>query len=343
MSEMDDVGLRGPRRRDRLTVRLVVVLVLVVSLGAVGLRLADSRGSDGSQAIGREGASGAAESGTPRRAPRLPGEVLDTIGVVSYNAWRRLPLARAERDWDRLTAQQRIDLIGWQESKSPAFRDLYPRYRARGWETWHHPDPDGPVSLAFSWRRATFELLDVTIHRMHRGGFPRETDAPFPARWVVQAELRHRPSGRTVTLLNTHVNQTIETGQRFERNLNAERAKLHLRRLARLWNTVPGDVVIGTGDYNFDHADDAAARPAGGIARRFADKAVSSYDALGLRGVVPTRNTRWIDYVWLSTDSLRGPGGTGAAGTVQFATHRSLGGYGSDHRPILARIRLYAG
>ena len=64
---------------------------------------------------------------------------------------------------------------------------------------------------------------------------------------------------------------------------------------------------------------------------------VSSYGALGLTGVVPTRNTRWIDYVWLSTDSLR------PAGSAQFATHRSLDGFSSDHRPMLARIRLYAG
>ena len=290
----------------------------------------------------RVGAPDSAEPAAPRRAPRLRGEVLDTIGVVSYNALRRLPYERAEHDWERLTSRPRIDLIGWQESKSQAFRDLYPRYRERGWETWHYPDPGGPISLAFSWRRSTFELKDVAIRRMHRGGYPRETDAPFPARWVVQAELRHRASGRTVTLLNTHVNQTIETGQRFERNLNARRAKVHLRKLSRLWNAVPGDVVVGTGDYNFDYADDSEARPAGGISRRFEGEALSSYDALGLRGVTPTRTTRWIDYVWLSTDSVRGRGGVGDGGTAQFATHRSLNGFRSDHRPMLARIRLYA-
>ena len=102
-----------------------------------------------------------------------------------------------------------------------------------------------------------------------------------------------------------------------------------------MWNTTAGDVVAGTGDYNFDHADDADARPRGGISRQFEEEAVSSYDALGLTGVVPTRNTRWIDYVWLSTDSLR------PAGSAQFATHRSIGGFNSDHRPMLARIRIY--
>ena len=102
-----------------------------------------------------------------------------------------------------------------------------------------------------------------------------------------------------------------------------------------MWNTTAGDVVAGTGDYNFDHADDADARPRGGISRQFEEEAVSLYDALGLTGVVPTRNTRWIDYVWLSTDSLR------PARSAQFAAHRSLGGFNSDHRPMLARIRIY--
>ena len=272
----------------------------------------------------------------PSKAPPLQRDVVATVGVASYNALRHLPLRRAARDWRLLTGRDDLDLIGWQESKSPAFRELYPRFEDRGWSTWHHPVPDGPISLAVSWRQDTFELLDVGYVRMHRGGYPRETDAPFPARWVVNAEFRHRDSGRAVTLLNTHVNQTIETGQRFQDNLNAAFAKRHLRRLAGLWNTAPGDVVVGTGDFNFDHADDSEARPPGGISRRFEGEAVSSYDALGLSGVVPTRNTRWIDYVWLSTDSLVRGGGT-----AQFATHRSLGGYHSDHRPMLARIRLY--
>ena len=40
---------------------------------------------------------------------------------------------------------------------------------------------------------------------MHKGGYPRETDHPFPARWLVRATLRHRETDRTVVLLNTHL------------------------------------------------------------------------------------------------------------------------------------------
>ena len=313
------------------TALAVLLLALAISAATIAYRAV----GDGAPTSADPRTEPTAER--PARAPIRQGEVLDTVGVVSYNALHRLRFDKASEDWRRLTRRDDVDLIGWQEAKSQPFRTLYPRFEERGWSTWHYPVPDGPVSLAFSWRRDTFDLLDVGHRRMHRGGYPSQTDSPFPARWVVTAQLRHRASGRAVTLLNTHVNQTIETGQRFEDNLNATRAKRHLRLLAGLWSTTPGDVVVGTGDYNFDYADDAAARPRGGISRRFEGEAVSSYDALGLTGVVPTRNTRWIDYVWLSTESLIRRGGS-----AQFATHRSLGGYHSDHRPMLARIRLYA-
>ncbi|NHC24840.1 hypothetical protein G6553_16865 [Nocardioides sp. IC4_145] len=314
-----------------LVAAVVVTVAVVVALGRDGT---DPGGGTPRPAV---------EEGRPRVAPRLPGEVLTTIGVVSYNALRHLPLERARRDWDRLTGRDDVDLIGWQESKSPAFRQLYPQYRARGWETWHWPDPDGPISLAVSWRTATFELLDVSFRRMHRGGYPRETTDPFPARWVVTAQLRHRATGRTVTLLNTHVNQHIETGQRFERNLNAERAKQHLAKLARMWDTAPGSVVLGTGDYNFDFADDSRAKPAGGITRTFRGHATSTYQLLGLDGLRPTRETRWIDYVFVADRSLRraAAGARGGSGTAQVARHRVLDGYASDHAPLLARIRVY--
>lgn len=294
----------------------------------------------GCTAEGRPRDAAPVAASRPVVAAPLPGRVEATIGVVSFNALRHLPPRRARQDWDRLTARDDVDLVGWQESKSPAFRELFPRYVDEGWETWRWPDADGPISLAVTWRTATLELLDVAAEKVHRGGYPRETDNPFPARWVVTARFRHRATGRAVTLLNTHVNQGIETGEGWQDNLNARFARRHLARLAELWRTAPGEVVVGTGDYNFDHADDARAQPRGGITRRFAGRATSSYEALGLDGLLPTRRTRWIDYVFLADRHLRRPDGTGRA---QFARHRVLRGYHSDHRPLLARIRLYAG
>jgi endonuclease/exonuclease/phosphatase family metal-dependent hydrolase len=317
-------------------------IVAVLAAAVAGLVVATALVATYVDARGPDERHRAHDPGTPPAlqraavARKLRGEVLDTIGVVSANAFRHLSWAGAKHDWDRLTGNPDVDLIGWQESKSPAFRSLYPRYAAAGWQTWYRPDPDGPISLAVTWRTSTFGLEGVRFVKMHDGGFPRQTTDPFPARWVVVVTLRHRASGRTVTLLNTHVNQHIETGHGFQHNLNARRAHQHLARLATMWGTVPGDVVVGTGDYNFDYADDSRYRPAGGTTQAFAGRALSSYQALGLDGLAPTRNTRWIDYVFLASASVKGHGGT-----AQFARHRTLTGASSDHDPLLARIRLY--
>ena len=48
---------------------------------------------------------------------------------------------------------------------------------------------------------------------------------------------------------------------------------------------MPGDLVVGTGDFNFDYRDDSRARPEGGISRTQQGHATSSYQVLGLDGV----------------------------------------------------------
>ncbi|MCD4536315.1 hypothetical protein LRP67_19665 [Nocardioides sp. cx-169] len=281
----------------------------------------------------------AAPEPVARVAPRLDGRVLDTIGVASVNAWLVLGEPGARADWDRVTSNPEIDLIGWQEASSEAWAGLYPRYRARGWETWHRAGADGPEALAVSWRRRVFTLVDAGYVRAHDASPPGASDAPFPVKWVLQVSLRHRASGMLVTVLNTHVNHTVETGHGWEKNLNAVMARRHYRLLTRMLDEAPGDVVMSTGDYNWDYADDTEYHPRGGIGQTVDRRNQSSYEALGLDGVEATLRTRWIDYVWLADRSVRRPDGRGVA---QFARHRSLNGFRSDHRPLLAVIRLYA-
>lgn len=273
----------------------------------------------------------------PGPAPRLPGEVVGGLGVASYNVQWRTPVAQLREDRDRLAARRGLDLVGWQETNSPQFRELNDRYRARGWETWSWEGPreEGPVALAFSWRTARLELLDVDWEKV--SGARRGLGEPHPPRWVVRARFRHRGTGQSVTLLNTHVQHAIEQGQDWRPGPNARSAKKHLRLMADLWRTTPGDVLLSTGDYNWDHHDDSAARPKGGITDRFEGLATSSFAELGHEHVTPTHGSRWIDYVFLADRTRR----DGRAGTAQLVRHAVLTDFHSDHRPLVARLRLY--
>lgn len=308
---------------------VMLALVLVVVVGSVAERLT-------SREPGPE-VRPAALAEAPAPPPVLPGTVVGSFGVATYNVQWRTPSRTLRRDRDRLAARRGLDLVGWQETNSPQFRALNARYRGRGWETWSWEGPreEGPVALAFSWRTTSFDLLDVDW--IHVSGARRGLAEPHPPRWVVRAQLRHRSSGLTVTLLNTHLAHAIEQGEGWRPGPNARSARKHLRILARTWREAPGDVVLSTGDYNFDHRDDARARPAGGITDRFDGLATSSYAALGHEHVLPTHTSRWIDYVFLADRSRR----VGRQGVAQLVRHRVLEGFHSDHRPLVVRLRLY--
>jgi hypothetical protein len=275
--------------------------------------------------------------GRPHAVPKLAGRVVGQVGVVSLNA-DGLRGRAARADWDRITANKAVDLIGWQESGSPAFRALFPRYREAGWDTWYHSNPRGPRSLAVSWRRAVFGLEGVRWWRVQRGDV-RASSGSSAARWVVAVTLRHRASGLRLTVLNTQVGQQSWSDRSDRGQPSGARGRRQLAMLTGLWDTVPGDVVLGTGDYSYDFAHDSGARPHDGLASTFAGHAVASYDALGLESVTPTHRHRWTDYVFLATRSVRRASGPGLA---QFAMQRTLSGFSSDHAPLLARVRLYA-
>ena len=315
----------GSRTRTWIAVGAVVAVLLV----ALGLVLRDTEGTR------TEAAPMAAAPGPV--APVDDG-VADVIGVATYNVQWRTQEKGLRADRDRLTSRRGLDLIGFQETNSPQFRALNDRYRQRGWETWSWEGKrtEGPAALAVSWRTQTLELLDVDW--VHVSGLRLKLAEPHPPRWVVRAHFRHRASGRTVTLLNTHVQHNIEEGQGWRPGPNARSARKHLRVLAQQWREVPGDVVLSTGDYNFDFRDDALAVPKGGITDRFSGLATSSFAALGHEYLPPTLRSRWIDYVFLADRSERRDG----QGAAQFVSHRVLTGMNSDHRPLVARVRLYS-
>jgi len=275
----------------------------------------------------------------PAPAGRLPGPVVDTLGVASFNVYRHLPRKAAMADALRLTGEEQVDVIGWQETRADYFPDVRRRLAREGWDTWQLWEPDGPFWLAVSWRRDLFDLVEGSWTEVHGGAGKARTDLPFPPRGYIVVTLRHRESGRLLTVVDTHLNQGIETGDGFQDTVNADYAKEHLRTLAEVWDTFPGDLVVGTGDFNFDFRDDFRARPEGGIWDTQHGHAASSYEILGLDGVESTRGSRWIDYVWIADRTLRVKAKD--PGTGQYVAHESLDGFSSDHRPLVARIRWY--
>lgn len=80
----------------------------------------------------------------------------------------------------------------------------------------------------------------------------------------------------------------------------------------------------------WDYVADARRRAPGFVLGHVGRYAKSSYEQLGTHGVAPTLgNSRYVDYVFLDRRSA-----------AHFVSHASLGGFRSDHRPLVAKVRL---
>ncbi|KQW47068.1 hypothetical protein ASC77_17955 [Nocardioides sp. Root1257] len=255
------------------------------------------------------------------------------VGVATMNMFRKLSPSEAAADARRLTSHPGVDVVGWQEADP--FRKVL--HRLPGWTSKTFGADQGAAELAVSWRTSEFRLVSARLHKVALGLSWREGRYPFDNRYVAVVRLKHRATGRVLTVLNTHLPQKIEDlgdPGRWLSTINAIRARAQLDRLADIWHTVPGRWVVGTGDFNFGARADARGRPVGGPMRTLRHRAESTYQLLGT-GIGPTHppTARNIDYVWLERTGLRDR-------LIQLRAQRVLSGYHSDHRPLLARLRL---
>ncbi len=255
------------------------------------------------------------------------------VGVASMNMYRKLSSAQAAQDARRLTRRPDLDVVGWQEA------DRFGRvlHALPGWRTRTFPFGRRSSEIAVSWRSSEFTLVSARQRQVALGVSWREGRYPFGNRLVGVVTLRHRDTGRLLTVIDAHLPQAIEDLDRPGRwtpTINAYRARNQLARIAATWRTAPGRWVVGTGDYNFDARADARHRPAGGPRRALADTAVSSYQALGF-DVAPTypSNGRRIDYVYVDRDAYR-------ADRMRFAGQWVVGGFASDHNALVTRLVL---
>lgn len=254
-------------------------------------------------------------------------------GVASFNMFRKLTLDQARADALELTGRPAIDVIGWQEAQTfgPALR------RLPGWKTQTFGFGEGRSELAVSWRSDEYRLVRARQRVVATGVGWDVGRYPFGTRLVAVVTLEHRVTGRTLTVINTHLPQAIEDLDRpgnFTSTINSYRAKNQLQKLAKVFRTAPGRWVVGVGDYNFDAGADAQVAPAGGPRRALKGKAISSYEVLGT-DVTPSFpvHGRRIDYVWAEQQGY-------AEGRIRFVQHWAVTGLNSDHHAFVAQLVL---
>lgn len=257
------------------------------------------------------------------------------VGVASMNLFAQQGVEQASADAHRLTSNPAVDVVGWQETQN--FGSVLAAL-PKQWRTATVPRPDGIGEIAVSWRRERFRLERVRLLAGTDGVEAGEGPYPFGGRGILVVTLTERSTGHRLSVVNVHLPPQSESSTapgRWAATLNADRARQHLARLARAWRGVPARWVVGTGDFNFDAKADLRRRPAGGPVATLGRVASSTYQQLGT-DVPPTYPglDRHIDYVWVDRDALR-------RDRIEVRAQRVLGGYHSDHRPLVARLRLH--
>lgn len=255
------------------------------------------------------------------------------VGVASFNMFRQLSSAQAAHDARAVTRQSGVDVVGWQE----AYPFTHVLRGLRGWDTKTFSVGKRTTELAVSWRSRDFTLVSARQIKVARGVSPRVGRYPFPNRQVAIVTLKHRGTGRLLTVLNTHLPWAIEDLDRpghWTPTINTLRARRQLSRLAETIKRAEGRWVVATGDFNFDAGADSRYQPPGGPVRALGEVATSSYQRLG-REVSPTfpENGRRIDYVWANRAAY-------ADGRIRFTKQWVLGSLYSDHNALITRMRL---
>lgn len=219
------------------------------------------------------------------------------VGLASLNLDRSLTPAQAAEDARALTRRAAVDIVGWQEADrfGPELEAL------PGWETRTFPFGRRSSQLAVSWRRAEFDLVAARHRQVPLDEAWRDGRYPYGNRLVAVVTLRHRDTGRVLTVVDAHVPQPIGD-------------------LAR-----PDRWVAGTADY------DLAAR-ADGPRRVPAGAAASAYQVLG-SAAMPTFRThgRRVDVVYVDRADYR-------AGRVRFAGRWVVDGLAGDHDALVTRL-----
>ncbi|HYF74145.1 MAG TPA: hypothetical protein VD864_15040 [Nocardioides sp.] len=212
------------------------------------------------------------------------------MGVASLTLDRTLAPAQAAGDIGRLVDRPGLDIVGWQGSA---------RFGAElralpGWGTRRVTSGDRGTSLAVSWRRERLVLVDAGLRQAGR-------------RTLATVTLRHRGTGRLITVVDAHLPEQLAEGGTPGRR-------------------APGRWVLGT-------AGDVTGRT--GDAQRIDG---TSYLVLGTSPdarLVPTFRPegRRVAVVYVDRGAHRD-------GRLRFAGRWVVRGFAGDHDALVARLVL---
>ena len=209
---------------------------------------------------------------------------------------------------------------------------------------WHLYMPSGtwPGAEPLLARKSMFE---PTVVGGARGStFVCDTGGsaePPPPRYLNWISWTHKPSGRKVNHINSHLNAHIDDNGSPYNLPRTEDAEKHIRMIRDLAvnRSDQGQVVV-SGDFNVDYQDDKRVQysrfPYTVLEERQAAGAIpglrSGYSQMGVTNL-PTHGSRRIDYIyeWVRVPSSR---------LMNMTNHYVVDGTRSDHNGVVAAFSI---
>lgn len=167
------------------------------------------------------------------------------LKVGTINVQRDHPMTAPETDLDKVVASTDVDILGLQEA-----RDYDAVLSAHYGADWYYlrdsADSAKTQQVPIMARRDRFDLLASD------GFFCCAAGGDFwnPERWAMNVRLRHRATGRTVRVVNTHTNPGPFRGGAKGRNLYTD----HMDAVTNVLDGFPDtDLCFVTGDFNTNY------------------------------------------------------------------------------------------
>lgn len=282
----------------------------------------------------------------PSAQARPRQEVTSQIRIVTYNARHDVRAAKTVAEVRSLA--RTADILTLQElssgTKRAGIRRSLVSCRGCRWGA-HMPQAAVPGGTPILFRKRQYRLERAGTRQVSeptRVGAGGAGPSTVRAKYINFVRLTERRTGRTVWVLNNHTVASVQGDQGRPHRGRPARLRLYRQHMAGLTALVErfrrkGGLIFVTGDFNVNHRTDRRAQ-----ARMFPYAIMrsvgmrASYVPLGqpARGthvLANGRGDRLIDYVHFLPRARLWP-----------RAQKILGGYASDHRPLLVQYEVRA-